>query len=443
MLRHTKILYSPRGTKMDRKRQATTPVSPFFRLKTEKGPTLLVKERKDHPIVTINFWVATGSVNEDPPINGISHFYEHIFFKGTEKYPRGEMDRQVKSMGGYNNAATSYEFTQYFIVVPNWHFEKALDLLVDALLNPIFRGEDVEKERMIIREEIRRRDDNPSARLYTLLQEEMFHGTPYSMPILGKQSSLENIGVRELEEYFEKYYGLSNLVAVVVGDVEFDRVRDDLEKALSVYGGGRTGGEGLRDLEPRRHKKIQDRFESKDINQVYAAVGFQTPGIRDRTLLPAFEVAATILGGGKSSRLYRRLLEREKLVSSITSWHMEFRCAGVFGIDSVFRPGRDMEVNRHLFEEIWDVVEKGIADEEIERAKVMLRSGFLYENETNASLAGTLGYYEVGFGNADSVTDYLEAIEGVGKEDVKKVLVEHVVDKPFTRVVIGPGVAKA
>jgi len=349
----------------------------------------------------------------------------------------------VKAMGGYNNAATSFEFTQYFIVAPNWHFEKALNLLGDAILNPIIREEDVERERMIIREEIRRRDDNPSARLYTLLQEEMFHGTPYSMPILGKQESLEKIGARDLEEYFEKHYGLSNIVAVVVGDVELKQAEDLIEKALSEGRGKTVGGVGLRDLDLSRPERIQDRFEKKDINQIYAAVGFQTPGIIDMNLLPAFEVAATILGGGKSSRLYRRLLEREKLVSSISSWHMELRCAGVFGIDTVFRPGRDMEVNRCLFEEIRGVVDNEIEDEEIDRAKVMLRSGFLYENETNASLSGTLGYYEVAFGNADSIVDYLESIEMVSKEDVKNVLVEYIIDRPFTRVVIGPEVAKA
>jgi zinc protease len=420
-----------------------TPILPFFRHKAKNGPTLLVKERKGLPIVTVNFWVATGSVNEDPPINGISHFYEHFFFKGTEKHPKGEMDRQVKAMGGYNNAATSFEFTQYFIVVPSWHFEKALNLLVDALLNPIIREEDVERERMIIREEIRRRDDNPSARLYTLLQEEMFHGTPYSMPILGKQESLAKIGVGDLEEYFEKYYGPSNLIAVVVGDVELKQAKELIEKALFGDGGKATGGVGLRDLDLSRPERIQDRYEKKDINQVYAAVGFQTKGIIDENLLPAFEVAATILGGGKSSRLYRRLLEREKLVSSVSSWHMELRCAGIFGIDTVFRPGRDMEVNRCLFEEIKGVVDNGIEDEEIERAKVMLRYGFLYENETNASMSGTLGYHEVAFGNADSVVEYMESIENVSKEDVKNVLVEYILDQPFTRVVIGPESAKA
>jgi zinc protease len=415
-----------------------TPIAPYYRKKMKDGPTLLVKERRGHPIVAVNFWVATGSVNEEPSVNGISHFYEHIFFKGTDKYPRGEMDRQVKSMGGYNNAATSYEFTHYYIVASSWHLRKAMDLLADALLCPSIQEEDVEKERMIIREEIRRRDDNPSARLFTMLQEEMFSGTPYSLPILGKEESLNNIGVKELKQYFKKHYGLKNLIAVVVGDVTIKEVEGLLEEVVLPKAGVEAECDGLRELEIALPKKKKDRFEDKDINQVYAVVAFQTPGMSDSALLPAFEVAAMILGGGKSSRLYQRLLERENLVSSITSWHMELRKTGAFGIDTVFRPGRESEVHRCLFEEIRDLGNREIEDDELARAKVMLRSGFLYENETNAAISGTLGYYEIEFGNAEVALNYLDAIENVSKEDVKRIMNEFVIEQPFSRIVIGP-----
>lgn len=419
----------------------TIHLEPYYRKELEGGPTLLVKERKEHPVVSVNFWIATGSVNEEPALNGISHFYEHIFFKGTDRYPRGEMDRQVKAMGGYNNAATSYEFTHYFIVSPKWHLRKSMDLLVDATLNPSLREEDVEKERMIIREEIRRRDDNPNARLFTLLQEEMFMGTPYSLPILGREESLENIRVEELESYFKGHYGLSNLTIIIVGDVGAGEAEEILHEILTREERLENEDAGSVTFEPKTLKRTRDRFERKDINQVYAAVGFQTPGMRKRELLPAFEIAAMVLGGSKSSRLYRRLLEREKLVSSISSWHMELRNSGIFGIDTIFRPGREREVNQFLFEEISEVVGKGIEEEELARAKTMLRSGFLYENETNAALSGTLGYYEISFGDAGIVMEYLEALENITCEDVQRVMIEYVADQPFVRVVVGPDAA--
>ncbi len=417
-------------------------LEPYYRKKMEGGPTLLVKERKGHPIVAVNFWIATGSVNEEPALNGISHFYEHIFFKGTDRYPSGEMDRQVKAMGGYNNAATSYEFTHYFIVSPKWHLRKSMDLLADATVNPSIREEDVEKERMIIREEIRRRDDNPNAKLFTLLQEEMFKGTPYSLPILGKEESLKNIGVEDLESYFKEHYGLSNLTITVVGDVEAEEAEGALEEILSKELQAERECATSVTFEPNRLNRNRDRFESKDINQIYAAVGFQTPGMREKELLPAFEIAAMILGGSKSSRLYRRMLEREKLVSAISSWHMELRNAGLFGIDTIFRPGRERQVNQILFEEINDIIEKGIEEEELARSKRMLRSGFLYENETNAALSGTMGYYEIGFGDASIAMEYLQALENITREDVSRVMKDYIVDQPFVRVVVGPDEAR-
>jgi zinc protease len=381
------------------------PIRPVYRKKLEDGPTLLVKERHDHPVVAINFWVRTGSVNEEPVLSGISHFFEHMFFKGTEKYPQGEMDRQVKAMGGYNNAATSYEFTNYYIVVPKWHFVRAVDLLVDGLLNPIIRPEDVETER----------------------------------PILGRQESLDNIGKTELNDYYHTHYRPGSLVAVIVGDVKANFAEETLGEALETEKRTDTGKEEPGKFEVPRLARKRDRFEDKDINQIYAAIGYHTPGMRNRELLPAFEVAATILGGGKSSRLYKRLLEQEQLVSSISAWHMELRWAGVFGIDTVFRPGREGDVNRCIFEEIQRLSKRGPSADELHRAKVMLETGFLYENETNASLSGTLGYYEVCYGTADAAVDYMEAIEGVDAKDVDTVLRDFVVEQPFSRVVIGPG----
>ncbi len=415
-----------------------SPISPHYRKKLDCGPTLLVREKPGHPVVAVNYWLATGSVNEEPEINGISHFFEHIFFKGTEKYPKGEMDRQVKAMGGYNNAATSYEFTQYYIVVPGWHLEKAVDLLNDALMNPAIRPADVENEKKIIREEIRRRDDNPSSRLFTLLQEGMFRGTPYALPILGREESLENICAPDLRAYFDRHYTLSNLVVVVAGDIKAGEVERVISGSIERESRIKAQGPGLRNLEIGPPERKKDRFEDKDLNQVYAAIGFHTPGIRDRALLPAFEVAATILGGGRSSRLYRGLLEREKLVSAISSWHMELRNAGIFGIDTVFRPSREQQVNQALFEEIRNVVDGGLEEGELERAKTILQTGFLYENETSVSLSGTLAYYEIEYGNADVVLDYLDDIDAVSADNVRQILEGYILEQPFARVVVGP-----
>ena len=155
-----------------------SPLLPFTRVTLDNGLDVIVKEVHSAPIVAVYLWCNTGSVNEDERIHGISHFYEHMFFKGTEKRGVGEIDRAVKSLGGYNNAFTSNEYTAYYIALPSENFNLAADILFDAIRNSSFPQEEINKELGVIKEEINRKEDDPTGALYEEMFKTLFPETP-------------------------------------------------------------------------------------------------------------------------------------------------------------------------------------------------------------------------------------------------------------------------
>ena len=189
--------------------------------KLPNGQTLVVYEIHNNPIVTIDTWIKTGSVNEDDKNNGISHFLEHLFFKGTKAHPTGEMDRILESKGAVVNAATSKDFTHYYITIPSSDFDTALDLHSDMLLNPQIPRKELEQERKVVIEEISKDGNSPSKKVYNNLNKLMYTTHPYKRQVIG---TAENVGVmrrEEILEYFNKYYAPSNMVTLVVGNTKF------------------------------------------------------------------------------------------------------------------------------------------------------------------------------------------------------------------------------
>jgi len=160
------------------KGEGTPLLHPFTQKVLSNGLTVFVKEVHETPIVAVYFWARTGSANEPVEINGIAHFFEHMFFKGTEKRGVGEMERAIKALGGHNNAFTGMEYTAYYVVVPSEHFATAFDILYDAMVHSVFDAEEIEKERQVVVEEIHRRDDSPEERLSTVFLNTIFDGTP-------------------------------------------------------------------------------------------------------------------------------------------------------------------------------------------------------------------------------------------------------------------------
>jgi zinc protease len=398
---------------------------------------VIVKSNRRLPVVAMDCWVKTGTVNEDEEFNGISHFYEHMFFKGTERHPMGELDKLVKEVGGYNNAATSNEYTHYYIVLPGALNEHALELLADALYNSRFSRENIERERQVVKEEINRAEDDPASKLYTLLFEKAFHGTAYSMPVLGNKESLDRITEKQLEEYHGKFYVPENVTVVISGDVG----PEDAFEVVDKYFGNVAGkaGVGWSDIEARKPESRSEAVVQKDVKQVYLAIGFLTGGfIHNRPAVVALDVAASVLGEGRSSRLHQELVEKKKLAISIGAWNWDMRSAGVFWIDAILRPERIDAAEKAIFNELDQFLGKGVTDWEMGKVKSMIKADQLYDLQSNASVAGLLGFYETDFGDASEALSYLNMIEAVTPEGLGRSFSEVFDAQKFVRTLVVP-----
>ena len=201
--------------------------------KLPNGQTVVVYEIKNNPIVTIDTWIKTGSINETDTNNGVAHFLEHLFFKGTKAHPTGEFDKILESKGAIVNAATSKDFTHYYITIPSEYFDKAMELHSDMLLNPQIPRKELEKERKVVLEEIAKDSNTPSKKVYDNLNDMMYTTHPYKRKVIGTSDIIGTIRREEILDYFNKFYAPSNMVTLVVGDINTQKAVSKIQQCFN------------------------------------------------------------------------------------------------------------------------------------------------------------------------------------------------------------------
>ena len=409
--------------------------APFVRARLESGLIVLVKPIRALPVVAVDAWVGVGAGHEPEGLEGVAHFLEHMFFKGTPTHPVGDMDGLVKEMGGYNNAATSLENTHYFIVAPAPHFEMALGLLADHLQNLTLPTEELDREREVVKEEINRKEDSPGGRLYSIVSETALAGTPYGHSVLGTKESLDRIGRPEMHAFWRAHYAAGNTVVAVVGDVDPTAVLSSVRAVLEGYPAG--GRSALRPFPSPSTRREQLR-EGKDVHQTYVALTAPTPGREEEKSYYALELASLALGEGPTSLLSRRLERELNLVTSVSAWSYDLQGAGLFGIDSVCDPRNAERVIEEIEATVARAVDRDLTPQAVERAKRILTSDFAFDNETGSSISGTLAEFELLFGGAERFADYLTGVERTTAEECVRAIREFFSPERRLTVVIEP-----
>lgn len=402
-----------------------TPIAPFTKVTLKNGLDVIVKEVHSAPIVAVYLWCNTGSINETEHEQGISHFYEHMFFKGTEKRGVGEIDRAVKGLGGYNNAFTSKEYTAYYVVLPSENFPLAADVLIDAIRNSTFPEEEIKKELGVIKEEMNRKEDEPMGKLYEEIFKVMFPGTPYAHPVLGSPESVSGITREDFKAYLGKYYVPNNMTAVVVGDVKTPQAISEIERLTEGWKPNPDIKKNVQDFAVPQRKSIQGFTLEKDVNMSYVMMAFPTTGLKDVGENAALDVASSILGEGRSSRLYRRIVEKEQIASAVQVFIYPLKRAGLFVILGTMDRENVPRFRDVVLEEIVKLRNDASDPEELKKVKTMLKADFEFSNETDSDLASTLGDYNI-LGILERVTEYERTIDSVSAGDlnayVKKIL---------------------
>ena len=394
-----------------------SPLMPFTKKILPNGLTVFVKEIHTSPIAAVHFWCRTGVVNENGFPLGISHFFEHMFFKGTEKMGAGEMDRIVKSLGGYNNAFTSKEYTGYYVVVPSENYTVAFDILLDAIRNSMFNPDEVERERNVIYEEINRSEDLPERKAITSLYELLFSGTPYAWPILGTKESLSPLKSSDFKRYLKEFYVPNNITVVIVGDVNTEKILDYVVNATSDWEKDPSVKKRLAKITFTHQDTIRTMELKRDISLVYWFIAFPIKGYQNADETFALDVVTSILGEGRSSRFYRKLIQDEGLVSSVSCHISPMKMGGAILISTVFPPENEEKVRNIIFEELKSINEGNFTDDEMNRAKTMLRVDYAFDNETASDIAQSFGYFST-MGEMEKALEYEKRIAEVSREGI-------------------------
>ncbi len=393
--------------------------------KLDNGQTVVIQEVHDNPIVIIDTWIKTGSINETDENNGVAHFLEHLFFKGTSKHPAKEFDRILESKGAVTNAATSKDFTHYYILIPSQYFELALDLHSDMLLNPLIPRKELEKERKVVIEEISKNNDKPTTVLYRNMIKGFYTAHPYKRDVIGTKEVIETISREQILDFYNNWYTPQNMTTVIIGDI-------DTQKALELV---KTKFNKPADLNAKKqeHKYKLDKRpsvqtenkEEMNVETGYILIGFKGCHPITNKDSYALDVLSTILGDGKSSRLYKNIKEQKQLVHSISAYHSSMRDDSIFYISANYITEDIPRLKTAIFDEVEKLYKNEITEEEIQKAKNIIERDTFYSRESVSNIAGSIGYTATLTNDTSYYKNYLDNINKVTADDLKRVAKEY------------------
>ena len=401
------------------------------------GQKVIIKEVRDNPIVKIDTWINTGSINEDDKTTGISHFLEHLFFKGTQKYPTGTMDKILDSKGATVNAATSKDYTHYYIQLPSKDFDLALELHADMLQNPLIPRKELERERPVVIEEISKTKDSATRRvfdnLYDLLYSKSNH--PYKRSVIGKKEVIENVTREELLAYFNKFYTPDAYTTVIVGDVDKAQA---LEKVAKAFNQTKKKQVKVKYPKIKPMTKIETKIETMDVNNTHIMIGFLAPKFSQPNDNYALDVLSTMLTNGKSSILNQSLKEEKELVLSIDSGNYSQKDSGIFYAYLTLKPEKEEEAIKALIEELNKIQKGEFNNELLTKAKNQIKTDTYYSREAISNISGDLGYDFTFINDPNYYENYLKNIDKVSVQDIINVSKKYLLLDKYALSIVRP-----
>ncbi len=385
----------------------------------DNGLTLYLNPMPENETVSINFWCRTGVIHETRENSGISHYLEHMIFKGTEKYEPGEADVIIDSLGGMTNAATSLDYTQYYVHIHKDNWSKAFEVFAELLTNPKFDKQEFESERKVVLEEYRRKMDNPLAYLNTIAYHKTFKDHPYEMEILGSTESIKNISREMMIEYYEEFYRPDNKALFIFGDIDTEDVIQTVEEFYKDVPAQEGPTYGKDQKEVSYNTGLRKQF-FRPMEDAYMVMSFPGPSLHDPDY-PAMDILTTILGTGNSSRLTRKIRNELELAHEISCAAPTLFAGGITAISAMFDPENKAELHDAVKGILRDIARNGITQEELERAQKMILTDIAFDQESTADLSSYFGYHYALTGSIEGAKKYPEHIQNVTTDDVQQV----------------------
>lgn len=403
----------------------------FKKYHLDNGIPLVVEEVDNVRSVTLGVWVKVGSRHERHEKNGISHFLEHMFFKGTRKRSATDIAVEIDSVGGDLNAFTSRENTTFYVKVLDEYIDRGIDLLTDIFLHSTFPEEDIEKEKRIIKEEIKMVEDTPDDYIHDLFYETIWGHNGIGQPVLGRRETIKSFGREDLIAHIRKYYGTKDTVIACAGKFKTDKLLHTLNHTL---GGLRRGSEPERGKVPQFNPATN--VYCKDLSEAHICIGVEgmSQANPDRY---ALYIANAILGAGVSSRLFQEIREKRGFAYSIYSFVASYVDTGIWGVYAGTARKRAAEVIELIVNELnglWDT----ITDDELRRAKEQIKGNLILALESTNSRMQNIARQEIYYGRYFSPEEIIRDVDAVKMGQVKALLEKMVRKNSIALTVYGP-----
>ena len=395
----------------------------------------IVLAYKEGEMVNVSTWVKTGSINEDDNNNGISHFLEHLMFKGTHKHKAGDFDRILEAKGAIVNAATWKDYTFYYVTLPRGENCKDLNLAIelhaDMMLDPILPEEEIgapfdlndtsvtdKRERHVVIEEIRMRKDQNWTKIYNACNYNMYTKHPYKRDVIGSPEIISQVTRDEIMDYYKTFYSPENMTTIVVGDFDKNEILKKVEKEFNFIG-RKNAPKRINEIDrPSSQKKIVENYAH--VNTVYFMYGWLGPMAKDIKGTICLDIISIILGDGTSSRLYQNLIEKQAdpIFNMINSEHYQFKDGNNFFIQANCKPEKKDEAIKLAEIELSNLINNPITADELLKAKKKIKSRFAYSAETVSEIGETIGYYMTVCDDLKLIEEYLKDLEDISIQDL-------------------------
>lgn len=379
------------------------------------GLTVIISENHEAPVVSFQVWVRAGSAYERPGEYGITHLIEHMIFKGSPAHPDGGMAKLIESLGGEVNAYTTLDHTNYHVTAASRNAELALDLLADAVVNASFDEKELAREKEVVIEELRMGLDDPDRRRELAAMDLAFGDHPYGRPVIGSEQSVRAITRQNILDYRARWYQAPNLVVVAVGDLDPAQTLERITKDFAGLPGQTPPAFQL--PPPAAPPGPLLKIMPDKVRQAAITLSWRVPGLPSPQVYP-LDVAAAVLGGGRASRLWDQVKEKQGLVDAVEASTYTLDGQGLFQVEARLAPDKVQQAWPALLAQTLSLVSQPPSPDELERARINNQGDFVRNRQTMQEQANLLGYFELLRGGFQNAQEYLRRFREVEASQV-------------------------
>ncbi len=401
----------------------------FKKIQLKNGLDVLMIESRKSPVISVQMWVRTGSADEVKSEAGISHFIEHLVFKGTEKFKVGEIASLVEASGGELNAYTSFDQTVFYVTISSSYFDVACDTVSQMMGFPLFDKEEVDAEREVVVEEIKRGQDSPGRRVSQNLFSLAYPKHPYGIPVIGYEKNVRSWSVKKIKQFYSDRYSTKNMFLVVAGDF---KTTDAIKKLENYFGKiPTTPLKKVKRPKGMLQTKTQIQVEKAEYKDLRLQMGWKIPSVKHKDI-PALDVLALLIGQGDSSRLVKELRIKSQTVNGVGASCYSPMDQGLFGISANLNPENFEKTLETVFHEIEKIKHEKFEANELEKAKLNLESEQFFGLETVDGLTRQYGNLEFYFKDPAYFKKYIDQIKKLKMEDIQKVAKKYLTEKTLS-----------